>query len=161
MNVQKENQIINTDEIEKQMKEQMKKAFFDLIDSTVNSEKPDYVWITNLYTELRDRLCSFTKKDSKSYFKIIEEFDVELFNQMITNDVFDQNSFLKLVNNTFGWIEKLQAPARDESTKESKNRVLSSDPQNFISTFLKEIHNCLDNLEYDMENYFKTCDTKL
>jgi len=154
MNVQKENQIINTDEIEKQMKEQMKKAFFDLIDSTVNSEKPDYVWITNLYTELRDRLCNFTKKDSKSYFKIIEEFDVELFNQMITNDVFDQNSFLKLVNNTFGWIDKLQAPVRDESTKESKNRVLSSDPQNFISTFLKEIHNCLDNLEYDMENYF-------
>jgi|688.fasta_scaffold409944_1 hypothetical protein len=161
MNVQKENQIINTDKIEKQIKEQMKKAFFDLIDSTVNSQKPDYVWITNLYTELRDRLCGFTKKDSKSYFKIIEEFDVELFNQMITNDVFDQNSFLKLVNNTFGWIEKLQAPARDESTKESKNRVLSSDPQNFISTFLKEIHNCLDNLEYDMENYFKTCDTKL
>ena len=161
MNVQKENQIINTDEIEKQMKEQMKKAFFDLIDSTVNSEKPDYVWITNLYTELRDRLCNFTKKDSKSYFKIIEEFDVELFNQMITNDVFDQNSFLKLVNNTFGWIDKLQAPVRDESTKESKIRVLSSDPQNFISTFLKEIHNCLDNLEYDMENYFKTCDTKL
>ena len=161
MNVQKENQIINTDEIEKQMKEQMKKAFFDLIDSTVNSEKPDYVWITNLYTELRDRLCNFTKKDSKSYFKIIEEFDVELFNQMITNDVFDQNSFLKLVNNTFVWIDKLQAPVRDESTKESKIRVLSSDPQNFISTFLKEIHNCLDNLEYDMENYFKTCDTKL
>ena len=53
---QKEKQIINTDEIEKQIKEQMKKAFFDLIDSTVNSEKPDYVWITNLYTELRDHI---------------------------------------------------------------------------------------------------------
>ena len=148
------------DEIENQIKVQMKRAFFNLIDDTVNSEKPDYVWITNLYTELRDRLCCFTRKDSKSYLKIIEEFDVELFNQMITNDVFDQNSFLKLVNNTFGWIEKLQAPMRDESTRESKNRVLSSDPKNFISTFLKEIHNCLDNLELDMENYFRASDAK-
>ena len=159
MNIQKELKH-DTDKIENQIKVQMKRAFFNLIDVTVNSEKPDYVWITNLYTELRDRLCCFTKKDSKSYFKIIEEFDVELFNQMITNDVFDQNSFLKLVNNTFGWIEKLQAPMRDESTRESKNRVLSSDPKNFISTFLKEIHNCLDNLELDMENYFRACDAK-
>ena len=158
--MQKENENINTDEIENQIKIQMKKAFFNLIDGTVNSENPDYVWITNLYTELRDRLCCFTRKDSKSYFKIIEEFDVELFNQMITNDVFDQNSFFKLVNNTFGWIEKLQAPMRDESTRESKNRVLSSDPKNFISTFLKEIHNCLDNLELDMENYFRASDAK-
>ena len=159
MNIQKELKH-DTDKIENQIKVQMKRAFFNLIDVTVNSEKPDYVWITNLYTELRDRLCCFTKKDSKSYFKIIEEFDVELFNQMITNDVFDQNSFLKLVNNTFGWIEKLQAPMRDESTRESKNRVLSSDPKNFISTFLKEIHNCLDNLELDMENYFRASDAK-
>jgi len=156
MNIQKE----STDEIENQIKVQMKRAFFNLIDDTVNSEKPDYVWITNLYTELRDRLCCFTRKDSKSYLKIIEEFDVELFNQMITNDVFDQNSFFKLVNNTFGWIEKLQAPMRDEFTRESKNRVLLSDPKNFISTFLKEIHTCLDNLELDMENYFRASDAK-
>jgi len=156
MNIQKE----STDEIENQIKVQMKRAFFNLIDDTVNSEKPDYVWITNLYTELRDRLCCFTLKDSKSYLKIIEEFDVELFNQMITNDIFDQNSFFKLVNNTFGWIEKLQAPMRDESTRESKNRVLSSEPKIFISTFLKEIHTCLDNLELDMENYFRSYDTK-
>lgn len=143
------------DNIKKQIENQMKKAFFDLIDDTVNSEKPDYEWITKLYSELRDRLCAFTKKNSKTYLKIIEDFDVELFNQMITNDVFDQSSFLKLVNGSFGWIEKLQAPMRDEFTKEAKNRVLSSDPKKFISTFLKEIHNCLDNLEYDFIEFFK------
>ena len=162
MNMQRQLQPnINTDEIERQIKVQMKKAFFDLIDNTVNSEKPDYEWITNLYSELRDRLCCFTKKDSKTYLQIMEEFDVELFNQMITNDVFDQNSFLKLVNNSFGWIEKLQAPERDEFTREAKTRVLSSDPKNFISSFLKEIHNCLDNLELDMGNFLKACEANL
>ena len=143
-------QNVNTDVIEKQIQEQMKKAYFNLIDDTINSEKPDYEWVTSLYKEIRNRLC-----------KIIEEFDIELFNQMITNDVFDQNSFLLLVNNTFGWIEKLQAPFRDEFTRESKNRVLSSDPKNFISTFLKEIHDCLDNIDYDIEKYFETRDNFL
>ena len=51
MNIQKLFQPnINTDEIEKQIKVEMKKAFFDLIDNTVNSEKPDYEWITKLYS---------------------------------------------------------------------------------------------------------------
>ena len=58
-------------------------------------------------------------------------------------------------------IEKLQAPFRDEFTRESKNRVLSSDPKNFISTFLKEIHDCLDNIDYDIEKYFETRDNFL
>lgn len=150
---------VNTDEIEKQIKEQMRKAYFDVIDITINSDEPDYVWITNLYSELRDRLCKFVKKDSKTYNQIIEEFDIGLFNQMITNDVFNQNSFLKLVNNSFSWIEKLQAPIRDEFTKEAKTRVLSSEPTKFISTFIKEIHVCLDNLETDMEIFLnKECD---
>ena len=154
-------QNVNTDVIEKQIQEQMKKAYFNLIDDTINSEKPDYEWVTSLYKEIRNRLCKTVRKDSKTYNKIIEEFDIELFNQMITNDVYDQNSFLLLVNNTFGWIEKLQAPFRDEFTRESKNRVLSSDPKNFISTFLKEIHDCLDNIDYDIEKYFETRDNFL
>ena len=148
----------NVERMEKQIREQMNIAFFDLIDEKVNSEKPDYEWITKLYQEIRDRLCGFLKKDSKTRKKIMEEFDVELFNQMITNDVFDQESLLKLVNNTFSWIEKLQAPSRDETTNESKKKVLNSisaDPTKIISNFLKETHTCIDTIEIDFENYMK------
>lgn len=150
---------ISEDSINKisiQIKEQMKKAFFDLIDENVNSEKPDYEWITNLYSELLNRLASFLKINSRNYKLLQDEFDVELFRQMITNDVFDQISMLKLVNNTYGWIQKLQAPARDSETDESKNRVLNSDPKNMISTFLKEIHVCIDNIEKDLFEFYKT-----
>ena len=150
---------ISEDSINKisiQIKEQMKKAFFDLIDENVNSEKPDYEWITNLYAELLNRLASFLKINSRNYKLLQDEFDVELFRQMITNDVFDQISMLKLVNNTYGWIQKLQAPARDSETDESKNRVLNSDPKNMISTFLKEIHVCIDNIEKDLLEFYKT-----
>lgn len=149
---------INDDSINKisiQIEQQMKKAFFDLIDENVNSEKPDYDWITNLYSEILNRLASFLKNKPKNYKLLQDEFDIELFRQMISNDVFDQMSMLKLVNNTYGWIQKLQAPARDSETNESKNRVLNSEPTKIISTFLKEIHVCIDNIEKDLIEFYK------
>ena len=154
----KEEVKISDDSINKisiQIEQQMKKAFFDLIDETVNSEKPDYDWITNLYSELLNRLASFLKNNPKNYKLLQDEFDIELFRQMISNDVFDQMSMLKLVNNTYGWIQKLQAPARDSETNESKNRVLNSEPPKMISTFLKEIHVCIDNIEKDLIEFYK------
>ena len=140
--------------IEIQIKEQMRKSFFDLIDTTVNSDKPDYDWITNLYTEIRDRLGKYLKKDGKTFKQLQEDFDIELFKQMIVMDVFDLNSMLKLVNNTFGWIFKLQAPARDKETENAKSNVLRSEPNKMISTFIKEVHICLDNIDEDMEKLF-------
>ena len=145
----------NIEVIENQIRENMNKAFFDLLDEKVNSEKPDYEWIAKLYEEIRDRLCRFLKENSKTRQQIIEEFDIELFEQMIINDVFEQESLVKLVNNTFSWIEKLQAPIRDETTKESKNRVLNAEPTKSISTFLRETHTCLDIMENDFENFIK------
>lgn len=153
--------MINEDSMKRisiQIEQQMKNAFFDLIDENVNSDKPDYEWITNLYAELLNRLALFMKKDSNNYKLLQDEFDIELFRQMISNDVFDQVSMLKLVNNTFGWIHKLQAPARDQETENSKNRVLSSEPSKMISTFLKEIHICIDNIETDIKEFYKNLD---
>ena len=154
--------MINEDSMNKisiQIEQQMKNAFFDLIDENVNSDKPDYEWITNLYEELLNRLALFLKKNSNYYKLLQDEFDVELFRQMISNDVFDQDSMLKLVNNTFGWIYKLQAPARDQETDDAKKRVLSSEPSKMISTFLKEIHICIDNIETDIKEFYKNLDS--
>lgn len=137
--------------IEIQIKEQMRNAFFDLITDTVNSKNPDYEWITRLYVEIRDRLRFFIKKDSSTYRQITDDFDEKLFFQMCTNDVFDYNSMIKLINNTFDWIKKLQAPVRDNFLEESKNRVLNAaEPKKIISVFLKEVHECLDIYEKDM-----------
>ena len=141
------------EKIEKQIKEQMYKAYYDLIYENVNSEKPDYDWITRLYIELRDRLCLCVKKDSKTYKQIYEDFDEKLFYQMISNDVFDFNSMFNLIINTYNWILKLEAPIRDQSTIDSKNRVLNSEPKNIIPTFLKEIHICINTIEEDLENF--------
>lgn len=139
--------------IERQINEQMVKAFFDLIDENVNSDKPNFDWITQLYIEIRDRLAKYLKPESKMYKNLENDFDVELFRQMIENNVFDINSLISLVNNTFDWVLKLEAPVRNSTTREALTRVLNSKPEKMISTFLREIHICLNQIDEDTEIY--------
>ena len=141
--------------IENQIKEMYEKVFYEIIDETVSSDNPDYVWIIKLYTEIKERLLKFIKKDSKVYKQIDEEFDIELFQQMIENDVFDNNSLIKLINTAFYWVKFLGAPVRDKNVEESKNRVLTSDPSKVISTFIKEINICIDYIDEDIINFIK------
>ena len=145
----------NLKQIEQQIHDNYHKAFFDLIDETINSSKPDYDWIVKLYEEIKTRLLIYIKKDSKTYKSIQESFDSKLFEQMITNDVFDALSMIKLVDNTFHWIKSLQAPFRDELSDIAKKNVLSAEPTKIVSTFLKEVYKLLDYLDEDMEKLFK------
>jgi len=145
----------NLKQIEQQIRDNYHKAFYDLIDETINSSKPNYEWIVKLYEEIKIRLLVYVKKDSKNHKSIEESFDIKLFEQMITNDVFDAVSMIKLVDNTFHWIKSLQAPYRDETSEIAKKVVLSSEPTKIVSTFLKEVYKLLDFLDEDMEKLFK------
>lgn len=144
------------DTIEEQIKTEMKNAFFNLIDENINSKTPDYEWISRLYEEIKAKLLSFLpNKNGKTYKQLDTDFDIELFKQMIENDVFNQESMIKLVNNTFDWILKLEAPIRDKNTIEAKNRVFNSKPEKMISTYLKEVHDCIEKIETDIIEFQK------
>ena len=69
--------------------------------------------------------------------------------------MFNFDSLFKFINTTFYWIETLQAPARDQSTKEAKNRVLDTQPEKMVSTFIKEVNQCIDLLDEDFLNFIK------
>jgi heme oxygenase len=142
-------------ELEKQIEETMKKAFCDLIDERIQTDKPDIDWLINLYIEIKNRLLSFLRKDSKTYKTLDNDLDTKLFKQMVENNVFDTNSFIKLVDTVYYWIEYLQAPIRDVETNESKKKVLKSDSSKFISTFITEVHVCIDNIEQDIKEFYK------
>ena len=141
--------------IDEQIKEMYTKVFYEIIDETVSSDKPDYVWILKLYSEIKERLIKFIKKDSKVYKQIDEEFDIELFKQMIENGVFDNNSLLKLITTAFYWVKFLGAPIRDKIIDDSKQRVLSSEPGKIISTFIREINMCIDYTDEDIIKFIK------
>ena len=145
----------NHKKITEQIEKNMKQAFYDLIDQNTNSEKPDFDWIVNLYVEIKEKLMHYLKKDSDTYKSVDESFDVEIFSQMIRNDVFSQESMIKLVDNTFYWIKYLGAPYRDNDIDNSKKKVLESPLNKIISVFLKEVHQCLTFYDEDMERIFK------
>ena len=146
--------------LENQIKETYQKAFYDIIDETIASNSPDYEWIVDLYAEIKQRLVRYIKKDSKTYKLIDAQFDIPLFKQMIENDVFNTDSLFKLINTTFYWIETLQAPARDQTTKDAKNRVLSVKPEKMVSTFIKEVNQCIDLLDEDFVYFIEMNNNK-
>ena len=139
--------------IERHLNEQLSKTFFDLIDENVNSDNPNLEWITQLYIDIRDRLLKYLNPESKMYKELSAEFDVELFKQMIENNVFDIDSLVNLISNTFNWVLRLEAPVRNISTREAKTRVLNSKPEKMISTFIREIHISLNQIDEDTETY--------
>ena len=141
--------------IETQIRENMYKAFFNLIDENIESENPDCNWLSELFLEIKLRLLNIVTKDGKNYKKINEEFDVDLFKQMIENKVFNYDSIVKMINNSFYWILQLQAPIRDDYTNKAKERVLNSEPNKIISTFLKELHICIDYIYDDINSFIE------
>ena len=131
-----------------------------MIDTTIVSENPDYAWIINLYSEIRNRLLHNIRKDSKTYNQISEDFDIDLFEQMIKHDVFNFDSMHKLIDNTYTWIGRLQSPCRDESLEESKQRVLSVKSAKIVSVFIMEVNQCIDLLDEDIQKFFEIIDSE-
>jgi hypothetical protein len=141
-------------DIEKQVRDTYYQAFYDSIDETVNSKSPDYEWIVRLYLDIRDRLLRYIKKGTDTYRIIDDQFDEKLFEQMITNDVFDKQSMIALINGSFNMVLRLEAPERDKATLESRQRVFESEPEKIVSTFIREINQCLDLIDVDFINLF-------
>jgi hypothetical protein len=141
--------------MEKQIEDTMKKAFYDLIDENTCCTTPDFDWIVSLYTEIKMSLMHFLKKDSVTWKRIDESFDVELFSQMIRADVFSGESMVKLVETTYYWIKELGAPARDQEVDGAKERILKSPVDKIISVYLKETHECISRYQQDMVEYLQ------
>ena len=88
--------------------------------------------------------------------RIRNDFDVELFKQMVERGAFDGNSMLGLVNTTFGWIKKLHCPFRDEEADAAKARVMGCKTMDkVVPIFIKEVTACLDYMDHDMAEFIK------
>ena len=88
--------------------------------------------------------------------RIMKDFDVELFKQMIEHGVFDGTSMLGLVNSTFEWIKRLHCPFRDEEADAAKARVMECTTMDeVVPMFIKEVTACLDYMDHDMAEFIK------
>lgn len=144
-----------TERMEQQIKEQFQKAFYDTIKHSVTAGNHEH--IVRLYAEIRDRIVAKVKPTGRTKARIIEDLDVELFQQMVTHNAFDNNSLLRLVNTTFKWIHDLQMPIRDSETEAAKQRVLQAGTSmaEIVPEYIKEVHGCLDTMEQDLKEFYE------
>lgn len=149
---------LNTEQLNslnQQMDTQFKKAFFDLLEEKVREEPPDYDWITRLYQEIRTRLSSLLREDSKTRKELEDSMDVELFRQMIENKAFGAVELYNLIEHVFELCKKLGSPARDNEVDKSKFQVLGLMKNNgtfaqIVPLFIKNVNECIDNIYKDL-----------
>lgn len=137
----------------RQIKEQFHRAFYDTIAAAIASG--DHQYIVRLYTEIRDRLAAQVKPNGNAFQRIHAEFDVPFFAQLLHTGNFSGQSMLGLVNTTFDWINRLQAPKRDAELTAAKQRVIDSGTTmaNTVPAYIREVHTCLDWVEADMREF--------
>ena len=109
--------------VKEQLKTQFNKAFVDLMESNLKSDKPDWEWISRLYKEIRDKICNLTPNRKDRIKEIHEKMDVDIFYQMVSNNAFNGRSLSALVEYVFKHIRELEAPAKNVVTDETEDRV--------------------------------------
>ncbi len=141
--------------IEEQLRVQMRKAFWDLLQEKVEADPPDVEWLTRLYAEIRDRLCRYVKRGGRVYNKIHGSYDPTLFEQMLRHGAFQSEEMVYLIDLTFRTIAMLQAPVRDEVLKQKQAQVskLCQEGRKFsevVPLFLKSSHELMDFIDEDL-----------
>jgi len=145
--------------LEEQIKTQFRKAFDDLLEESLKSDKPDWDWLTKLYKELRDRICNLTPHRKDRIAEIYEHMDADLFHQMVSNNAFDAESMIKLVDYVFFRIRELEAPARNPTTDaklaELKQIFFKEGTTfgSFVPQFLKFAHRRIDEIDDDKQKF--------
>lgn len=141
--------------MEQQLQEQFHKAFYDVIRESIRDGNHEH--IVQLYSEIAERVANKVKPTGRAHQRIREDFDVDLFRQMLQHNAFTGQSLLGLVNTTFKWIHDLQMPIRDQDTAAAKQRVMESGTsmEEVVPVYIKEVHGCLDTLDQDLKEFYE------
>ena len=135
----------------------MRKAFWNLLEEKVAPDTIDTDWLVRLYAELPLRLTRWLHTDSPLAKEIREAYDIKFFQQLLVNGAFDVKELRNLVNLTFAYVKRIQAPPRDADLerKWAKILALTQDSEATFGKatveFLKAVHGALDEVEEDMQ----------
>jgi len=147
---------INSDKLEKQIRETYYNAYFDLLQEKVDQDPPDYEWIVHLYEEIRTKFMTLLKEGGKTRKQIEDEMNVQLFDQMIRNNAFGGPEFHKLTCFVFDLCLQLGSPQRDADTKAKRDEILTtmnagSKFSILLPMFIKHANTCIDHIYEDLQ----------
>ncbi|XP_019370882.1 PREDICTED: T-complex protein 11-like protein 2 [Gavialis gangeticus] len=130
--------------LEGRVKKIVHKAFWDLLESELNEDPPEYEHAIKLFEEIKEILLSFlTPGANRIRNQICEVLDTDLIRQQAEHNAVDVHGLASYVINTMG---KLCAPIRDDDIKQLK----ATDD---IVDLLRQILHVLDLMKMDMVNY--------
>uniref|UniRef100_A0A7N5KIN2 T-complex 11 like 2 n=1 Tax=Ailuropoda melanoleuca TaxID=9646 RepID=A0A7N5KIN2_AILME len=119
-------------------------AFWDVLESELNAEPPEYEHAIKLFEEIREILLSFlTPGGNRLRNQICEVLDTDLIRQQAEHNAVDIQGLADYVISTMG---KLCAPVRDDDIRELK-------ATSNIVEVLRQIFHVLDLMKMDMVNF--------
>ncbi|XP_042260035.1 T-complex protein 11-like protein 2 isoform X1 [Thunnus maccoyii] len=129
----------------KMVRENVHKAFWDILESELNDDPPEYGQAIRLLEEIRETLLSFLNPGANRIrTQIMEVLDMDLIRQQADNDAVDIQGLASYIITTMG---KMCAPVRDEEIKKLR------DSTDNIVTLFREIFRVLDLMKADMVNF--------
>ncbi|XP_065794490.1 T-complex protein 11-like protein 2 isoform X1 [Muntiacus reevesi] len=119
-------------------------AFWDVLESELNAEPPEYEHAIKLFEEIREILLSFlTPGGNRLRNQICEVLDTDLIRQQAEHSAVNIQGLANYVISTMG---KLCAPVRDDDIRELK-------ATSNIVEVLRQIFHVLDLMKMDMVNF--------
>nr|XP_057934287.1 T-complex protein 11-like protein 2 [Doryrhamphus excisus] len=144
-NFQLEPHRLPEDSLLKRVRDNVHKAFWDVLESELNDDPPEYQQAIRLLQEIREILLSFLNPGAnRMRTQITEVLDMELIRQQVDNDAVDIAGLASYIITVMG---KLCAPVRDEEIKK-----LRESTDNIVALF-REIFRVLDLMKADMVNF--------
>ncbi|KAJ0012559.1 hypothetical protein NQD34_016893 [Periophthalmus magnuspinnatus] len=132
------------DSLFKLVKDNLHKAFWDILEAELNDDPPEYGQAIRLLEEIREIMLSVLYPGaSRMRTQIMEVLDIDLIRKQVDNDVIDIQGITSYIITTMG---KLCAPLRDEEIKK-----LRQNTDNIVTLF-REIFRVLDLMKADMVN---------
>ncbi|XP_051248557.1 T-complex protein 11-like protein 2 [Dicentrarchus labrax] len=133
------------DSIWKLVRDNVHKAFWDILESELNDDPPEYGQAIRLLEEIREILLSFLNPGAnRMRTQIMEVLDMDLIRQQADNDAVDIQGLASYIITTMG---KLCAPVRNEEIKK-----LRESTDNIVTLF-REIFRVLDLMKADLVNF--------
>ncbi|XP_061815509.1 T-complex protein 11-like protein 2 [Nerophis lumbriciformis] len=129
----------------KMVRDNVHKAFWDVLESELNDDPPEYHQAITLLEEIREILLSFLNPGAnRMRTQITEVLDMDLIRQQVDNDALDIARLASYIITVMG---KLCAPVRDEEIKK-----LRESRENTVPLF-RQIFRMLDLMKTDMVNF--------
>ncbi|XP_048658621.1 T-complex protein 11-like protein 2 isoform X2 [Marmota marmota marmota] len=127
-----------------QVKHIVHQAFWDVLESELNADPPEYEHAIKLFEEIREILLSFlTPGGNRLHNQICEVLDTDLIRQQAEHSAVDIPGLANYVISIMG---KLCAPVRDDDIRELK-------ATGNIVEMLRQIFHVLDLMKMDMVNF--------